>query len=371
MTNPTAVLPTLTIGIDLGDRYAHVCTIDRGAKLTHEPRVSMTPGAFRKYFRRLRAKWSEKLREDDLCRVVFETGTHSAWVDEVLAELGFETVIANPRIMMQPGGGRRRRKNDKIDAAMLARMGRADPELLAPMKHRGAEVRVDLTLIRVRSVAVNSRTMLINSVRGLVKPHGFRLLGCSTAAFHKRVPEQISHEGLRRALLPVVDLIEQLTETIKAYDLEIDRLAKTKYRESQCLTQVTGVANLTALTYLLTIERHERFRRSRSVGPYLGLVPRQFQSGNDNPELRITKTGDPLVRRLLVQAAHYILGPLNTVDSDLRRFGLSMAEGSKSARKKAVVAVARRLAVLLHALWRSGEVYDPLRQANARLARAS
>ena len=325
----------------------------------------MTESSLRRHFGR-----RSRFTDGKPCRLVLEAGTHSPWVNELLNELGHEVVVANPRTMVQPGG-KRRRKNDKIDAEGLARIGRMDVKLLRPIQHRGREARIDLTLIRARAEAVSARTSLINAIRGQVKTHGNRLPSCSTNAFPKRVADKMP-DDLRSALMPLVRAVAQLSETIKAYDRQIDEMATKKYSETQRLTQATGVGNLTALTYVLTLEDPGRFTKSRSVGPFLGLVANQRQSGDDDPELRITKAGDELLRRLLVTAAHYILGPLNRVDSDLRRFGKALASrGRKNARKRAIVAVARKLAVLLHALWRSAEDYEPLRQARLRARLAS
>lgn len=134
---------------------------------------------------------------------------------------------------------------------------------------------------------------------------------------------------------------------------------------------MAGVGPVTALTYVLTIDDPARFRKSRAVGSYLGLACRRSQSGDKDPELRITKAGDPALRFLLVQAAHYILGPFGP-DTDLKRWGLALAtRGRKNARKRAVVAVARKLGVLLHRLWVTGTVYEPLRNSEPRQALAA
>ena len=157
----------------------------------------------------------------------------------------------------------------------------------------------------------------------------------------------------------------QVTERIRAYDREISTLATTRYPATRLLTQVQGVGDLTALAYLLTIDNPHRFRKSRTVGAYLGLRSRRTDSGEQKPELPITKAGDALVRRLLVGSAQYTLGPF-AHDSDLRRWGLGKAQGGKAARRRAVVGVARRLGVLLHRLWVTGEVYEPLRNSPAK-----
>src|SRR5215471_19047755 len=268
-----------------------------------------------------------------------------------------EVLVANPRLM--DGTKRRKRKNDRIDAHKLARLGRVDPQSLFPMEHRSREVRQDLVVLRARDALVSVRTQLINATRGLVKSMGARLPKCSSPSFPKKVEEALPAE-VREALLPLVRLAEALTDCIKDYDERIEKLGREKYEHTELLRQVKGVGPLTSLAYVLTLENPDRL--SRDVGPYLGLVPKQEDSGDSQPQLGISKAGDMMLRRLLVGSAHYILGPFGP-DTDLRRYGLWLCErGGKNAKKRAAVAVARKLAVLLHRLWVSGEVYEPLRQ---------
>jgi transposase len=258
------------------------------------------------------------------------------------------------------GTKRRKRKNDRIDANKLARLGRVDPQSLFPMEHRSPEVRQDLVVLRARDTLVQVRTQLINATRGLVKSMGARLPKCSSPSFSKKVEEALPAE-VCEALLPLVRLAEALSDRIKDYDERIEKLGPEKYEHTELLRQVKGVGSLTSLAYVLTLENPDRFGKSRDVGPYLGLVPQQEDSGDSQPQLRISKAGDGMLRRLLVGSAHYILGPFGP-DTDLRRYGLRLCErGGKNAKKRAAVAVARKLAVLLHRLWVSGEVYEPLR----------
>jgi transposase len=269
-------------------------------------------------------------------------------------------LVANPRLM--DGTKRRKRKNDRVDANKLARVGRMDPQSLFPIEHRSREVRQDLVVLRARDALVAARTQLINTTRGLVKSVGARLPKCSSASFPHKVEEALPAE-VREALLPLVRLAEALSDCIKVYDERIEKLATEKYAHTSLLRQVKGVGPLTSPAYVLTLENPERFAKSRDVGPYLGLVPKQEDSGESQPQLGISKAGDEMVRRLLVGSAHYILGPLGP-DTDLRRYGLRLCErGGKNAKKRAAVAVARKLAVLLHRLWVSGEVYEPLRNS--------
>jgi transposase len=337
----------VTVGVDLGDKFSWLCVLDESGEITEETRVATTPKA-------LRRRMSEIAR----CRVVVEVGTHSPWVQRQLEGLGHEVIVANARqvrlIHKSPT------KNDRLDAERLARLGRMDPKLLSPLRHRKTQTQVDRALLRSRGALVETRTKLINHVRGIVKSCGARLRSCSARSFHRQVAEELP-EALKPSLLPMLTVIGTLNATIRDYERRIEHVAAERYPETELLRQVTGVGLLTALSYVVTIEDPHRFCRSRTLGAYLGLRPRESQSGQRAPELRITKAGDTELRRLLVGSAHYILGPFG-VDSDLRQWGLSLAgRGRKNAKKRAVVAVARKLAVLLHRLWVTGEVYEPLR----------
>ncbi len=337
------------IGIDLGDKRSRFCFLDEGGEIVVEGSLATTRVEFEAYFSPIARS-----------HIALEVGTHSPWVSALLEGLGHEVHVANPRKMESIH--KNKRKNDRIDAKILARCVRTDIEMLYPIQHRGVEARQDLVLLRARDALVSARTKLVNSMRGLVKSVGGRLPGCSTHSFHKTDVERIP-EGIRAALQPMLEEIESLTKRIDEYDKRVSALARKKYPETELLRQVKGVGDLTSLTYVLTLEKPERFQKSRDVGAYVGLVPRQDDSGDITPQLRITKTGDRMLRRLLVGSAQYILGPFGE-DSDLRRHGLKLAaRGGKNAKKRAVVAIARKLAVLLHSLWRSGEVYEPLRQA--------
>jgi transposase len=293
-------------------------------------------------------------------RIALEVGTHSPWVQRLLEECGHEVVVANPRklrMIYQNDS-----KDDGVDAESLARVARMDPKLLRPIRHRGRRAQQHLALLRSRAALVRARTLSVNHVRGSVKSFGGRVKTCSTGSFARQAVGQVPAE-LRSVLRGVLELIAALTVRIRRYDKQIEGLAGECYPETALLRQVPGVGALTATSYVLTLEGPRRFRRSRSVGAYLGLRPRRSQSGQRDPELRITKAGDTELRRLLVGAAHYILGPFGP-DTDLRRWGEALAaRGKKNAKKRAVVAVARKLAVLLHRLWLTGEVYEPLRQS--------
>ena len=339
----------LTVGVDLGDQWSNYCILGLEGETLAEGQLRTTREDVAEFFRGLSA-----------ARVILEVGTHSAWVQEIVVGCGHEVLVANPRLM--DGTKRRKRKNDRLDANQLARIGRVDPQSLFPIQHRSTEVRQDLVVLRARDALVSVRTQLINTTRGLVKSMGTRLPKCSSPSFPNQAEEALPAE-LRESLLPLVRLAEALSDCIQVYDERIEKLGREKYAHTELLRQVKGVGPLTSLAYVLTLENPNRFAKSRDVGPYLGLVPKQEDSGDSQPQLGISKAGDVMLRRLLVGSAHYILGPFGP-DTDLRQYGQRLCErGGKNAKKRAAVAVARKLAVLLHRLWVSGEVYEPLRSA--------
>lgn len=333
-------------GVDLGDRKSWVCALDReSGEVIEQSQIRTTPVGFRNRFGSVRGM-----------RIAIEVGTHSPWVSELLEELGHDVVVANPRKVRLIGESRR--KDDRIDAERLARLARVDRKLLSPVKHRGIRARTDLAVIKARDELVAVRTSLINHVRGIVKPFGVRIQSSSTHTFANKALSSIP-ESLKPALQPVIEMIASLSKRIREYEKEIEKTVEERYPEAKHLQQIKGVGSLIALTYVLTLEDPERFRKSRAVGPFLGLVPAMRASGDSDPQLRITKEGDPFLRKLLINGAHYILGAFGE-DCDLRRYGLRIAErGGKNAKKRAAVAVARKLAVLMHRLWITGEIYDP------------
>src|ERR1700731_1122512 len=337
----------LTIGMDLGDKFTYYCVLDEAGEVMVEQKLPTTQPAMKQAFGRIPRS-----------RVALETGAHSPWVSRQLTQLGHEVIVAHARNVRLIGESSR--KDDRLDARMLARLARLDPRLLSPVQHRSAEAQIHLTVIRARAALVGTRTALVNAARGLTKSYGQRLNKCGTEQMNRDSSKGLSQE-LREALDPLLREIESLNERIAEYNGRIEQMAKEVHPEVARLKQVKGVGTLIALTYVLTLDDPHRFRRSRDAGCYLGLRPGCRNSGNSEPQLHISKGGDRYLRTLMVQGAHYILGPFGQ-DSDLRRWGLKLAErGGKNAKKRAVVAVARKLAVLLHKLWVSGEVYEPLR----------
>jgi transposase len=332
--------------LDLGDRNSWYCGLDETGQIRLEQRVRTTAKALQEVFGAM-----------PRIRIALETGTHSPWVSRLLSELGHEVIVANARKVRLIGESRK--KDDRLDARTLARLARIDPELLCPVKHRSAQAQADLSVIRARAGLVRARTALVNTARGVAKSYGERLRGCNVRNMNAEKAEGLSPE-LQRALEPLLSAIEEVSERIAEYNERIEALAQESYPQVALLKQIKGVGTLIALTFLLTLEDPHRFGKSRDVGCYLGLQPGRRNSGQSQPQMHISKEGDPYLRTLLVQGAQHILGPFG-IDCDLRRWGLKLAErGGKSGKKRAIVATARKLAVLLHHLWMSGEVYEPL-----------
>jgi transposase len=332
-----------TIGCDLGDKRTEICVLhENGQKERHS--IKTTREALQRFFTRTPA------------HVVIEVGAQSRWVAALLNELGHRATVANPRRVKLISASDS--KMDQHDAELLARLGRADVSLLAPVQHRAPRPQTELAVAKARDLLVATRTRLINHVRGVLKAEGQRLPKCTAESFARKTRVAIP-TALAPALGPLYETLHKLDEQIREHDRSIELIAK-RYPDVDVLSQPPGVGVLTALVFILTLEDKERFASSRTAGAFIGLRPRKSQSGDRDPQLHITKAGDPLLRKLLVGSANYILGPFGK-DSDLRRWGLALAKrGGKNAKKRATVAVARKVAVLMHRLWVTGEVYEPL-----------
>ena len=351
MKKNTLQVPRWTVGLDVGDKYCHLAVVDRAGNLVGKSRMATEDKALRQWFS------STSMRGK--VRVVLEAGPQSHWISRLLEEEGHEVIVANPRRLKMIYGSDS--KSDDNDSEALARFGRMDPSLLKPIKHRSLESQSDLTVIRSREALVKSRSELVNHIRGVAKSFGVKLKKCSTKSFHNQVPDQLP-EVLEPSLMPIVEMIGELTRKITQLYRLVEQTARREYPITERLRQPRGIGALTAMAYVLVLEDPHRFRKSRMVGAYIGLKPRRAQSGERDPELRITKAGDRMLRSLLVESAQYMLGPFGE-DSDIRRWGLKLAArgGKNATKKKAVVGVARKLAVLLHHLWVTAEDYEPLR----------
>jgi transposase len=343
MRETITTVPEITIGLDLGDRTTHGCVLDAQARVVERLRFNSTRSGLERAFGGRAA-----------CRVILEVGTHSPWMSRALEAWGHEVFVANAREVASITHSTR--KNDDADAEQLARLGRSDPKLLRPIRHRSETIQRDRALLSARRQLVAMRTSLSVQAHGLAKSLGDPLPRCAPEALVKNVrPHQDRYPGL----VEMLDAVELLDAKIKHLDGEVERLCRDVYPDSELIRQVPGVGPITALTFVLTLEDPAHFADSRRVGSYLGMQPKLRDSGKHKSQLPISKQGDRELRSLLVQCAQWIIsrGP----DSDLKRAGLRRIErGGAAARKKAVIAVARKLSVVLHHLWLTGAVYEPL-----------
>jgi transposase len=345
-----------SVGIDLGDSTSRVCVLGADAKVLTEFELKTTRESIRARFQR------------KATLIAVEAGTHSHWVSHLLEELGHTVLVANPRQLYLISQSAK--KSDRADALTLARLVKADAALLSPIQPRHPEQQQHLTLLRARAQLVEQRTALLNSARSLVKPHGVRLRARDAATPQAGLADELP-AALGDIIRPMLEAVDVLSAHIKDYDLKLDQLAAGHYPVVQKFRQIHGVGRIVALTYALVIADPKRFRRSRQAGCYTGTTPRRDDSGQRSPQLGITKHGDAYLRAMLTQSAQFMLGPLGK-DCDLRRWGLHLCErGGKNAKKRAVTAVARKLAVLLHKLWISEQPYDPFYNAKRQQAAAA
>lgn len=295
--------------------------------------------------------------------IVMETGTHSAWMSRYIRTMGFEVIVAHARDLALIYGANR--KNDRIDAEKLARLAQADKKLLHPIEHMSEERQQDLMIIKCRALMVKQRTQLINTIRGLLRASGIKDHSTSVRNI-KNFKLSDLPAPIITALSPLLQQIRFIEMQIRYYDREIAKLCK-KYQATEILRQIHGVGPAISLTFVLLVGDISRFPDPKRLAAYFGVVPKQDQSGENNKQTSITKAGNSLMRVLLIQGAQYILGPFG-VPCDLRDYGKRIeARGGAIAKRKARVAVARKLLILMHRLWSNPEKeYIPCFKAQNR-----
>jgi transposase len=342
------------IGLDIGDRVSHYAVKDAQGRLLEHGRVKTTLADVEKMFRPFEGDY-----------LLMEVGTHSPWLQRALRRIGVDARVCNARSAAEVN--RLGHKTDARDAQNLAELLRTNSQFVREVQHCTESDQLIWAVIRARDALVRARTMLVNLVRGTVKSNGQRLGRCTSEGFHQTLPEV--PKQLKSALSPIYKQIRDLTASIRKYDKRIGSFVENDRPEAQRLTQITGVAELTALACVLALGNVQRFKRSRDAAAYLGLVPKKRQSGDRDPQLGITKRGNATVRRLLVCSANYIIGPFNKTESDLRTFGMKLAGGGndKRRKKRAVVAIARKLAVVMTAMLKSGQAYEHMRTRQERI----
>ena len=343
---PAAVAPGgFTLGLDLGDRSHPVCVLDATGQIVREGTL-LNP----------RSELAKLLAEFPGATVALEAGTPSPWISRYLTDWGAHVLVANPRKLHAIS--RSERKCDQRDAPMLARWARVDPALLHPLEHGTAQAQHDLLGLKLRDALVRTRVNLINAVRFTLKSLGHPVRNPSGEAFHKSVLADVPADGLP-VVQPLLVVLAQIGAQLKELERALVHRSRRDYPVTQRLPQIAGVGPLTALGFGLKIGDPARLGRRRDVGAYLGLCPRRDPSGGTDKQLRLGKCGDGLLRRLLVSAAHYILGPFGPACA-LREPGQRLTgTGSAREQKRAVVAVARKLAGRLRSLWKPGTDYEP------------
>lgn len=327
------------VGIDVHQKYSEICWLSEAGEVQQRRRLPTTEASLRRFFGRI-----------ERVRVVLESSCVTPWVSRLLGEMGHEVVVLNPRRVRLVAESTL--KSDTIDAEILARLSRFDLELLRPVYQRSEAAQELRTRLRVRTSLVKARTSLINSVRGSLRSRGYRMGSCPTASFVARWFELRLAPAVRELLEPLVETIAELTDRIAGLERELKATARSDELMLR-LQDVPGVGPLVSLAYVGWMDRAERFAKSRDVGACLGLRPRVRGSGGKILRGAITREGDCEMRRLLVQAAHAALN--SKKDFQLRRWAEAVAE--RVGKSKAVVALARKIAVLLHRLWVTGEPY--------------
>jgi transposase len=352
MTNRSKILEALKAGkrvtaaIDLGSKHSVAGWVDAEGEAIARERIASSSVALERTFGGLPAML-----------IVIESGGHANWVARRLRAMGHEVIVADAKRLKLLWDTKS--KDDNRDTFFMARIGARCPEFLCAVEPRSLESEQNRALLRLRASLVEARVKLINSVRGVLKSFGERLPASSSEAFANKVMPLVPAE-LRTETCPVLLAIEHLTAQIKVYDKQVLQLCEGRYGEqTRRLLTIPGVGPLTALTFVLELDGDvERLSNSRAAGAMVGLRPMRRESGESKPELGITKEGNQMLRRYLVQCAQYMLGH-HGVDCALRRWGLKLAGTSKRGKKRAVAATARKLAVLLHTLWRKDVDFDP------------
>lgn len=350
------ITPKFYVGLDVSKKSIEIYILPGNGQDGKSCRINNEPEQIEQFCR--------NFKEPKNVLMAMESGTDSPWMSELLVDLGFQVVVGNAKKLSLIW--RNSDKSDRNDAELLARQARNDLKLFAPIQHQSSKLRAALVMIKMRECAVACRTKMINTVRGTLRSFGADTSDVTVDNFTAKIGRHIP-KNLHSAMKEIVNEIRLLQLSIKDYDKKIARLCR-EYPDTRKVDQISGVGNQTALAFVLILGSTERFFSGGGVGKYFGLTPKRDQSGDVDKQLHITKEGNKLMRKLLVQAAQYVmgLGP----ECDLRRFGERIASrGGKIAKRKAVVAVARKIAKLMFRLWKYDEVYDPDHKANRKTAR--
>ncbi len=327
-------------GIDLHVSYSQICVLDEEGEVMETSRVRTSRPALTKFF-----------ACRDQMRIVVEAGGSSPWVSRLLERLGHEVIVCSPRRVRLIAESTL--KNDKVDAEVLARLLRIDPVFLTPVRHRSEKAQLMRSKLLVRRSLGEARSKWINTVRGLLRAFGYRVSGNASHTFTGRVDRMNLPDELLEVIEPLLEQLDLVSGEIARRDEELAGMAR-EIPAVDRLQQIPGVGPITSLYFVLSIDDPHRFRRSRDVAAFLGLRPVMRETGDTSHYGRITKEGDSEMRRLLVQAAHAMM--ITRADCALKQWAKEI-EGRRGKGKKSV-ALARKLAVLMHHLWVTGEDFE-------------
>jgi transposase len=335
---------TQYVGLDVSLRMTALCVVDESGGVIAEGKVASEPEALGGWLR----EHAPAAR-----RIGMETGPLAVWLWNGLKERGLPVHVIDAR-HAKAGLTLQASKTDRNDARGLAQIMRTGWFKEVQVKSTAAHLL--RALLASRGMLVATRCALENQIRGLLKTFGLVLGKAGRRRFEVRLRELLAAEPrLGRLVTPLLEVRRSLVEQIQTYDRCLVAIAR-RHAVVRRLMSVPGVGAVTAVAFVAAIDDPSRFRRSRHVGAYFGLVPRRYQSGEVDRPGRISKAGDQLVRTLLYEAANALL-TRSRQPSALKAWAEAIA--ARSGRKKAKVALARRLAVMLHRLWRDGTAFVP------------
>ena len=341
----------ITIGMDLGNRKHTVCAINGAGELLWRTEVINTPEALKPFF-----------EENAGATVAMETGLCCRWISALAKRCGCEVLVGNARKLAPIWQSMQ--KSDENDAFMIAKLARFDRGLFHPVSLRDDERHEMVQILELREVAVSQRTQAVNSIRGLCKAMGVFIPDCDATRFHKVAKDAIPRD-LSWKFLPMLRQLKETAETIRQYDAMLKRYASGHFGEEVALaSSIPGIGPVTSCAFVALVGDAKRFGKARDAGVYFGLTPARDQSGDRDAPKRVTKAGSKMMRRLLVTAANYVMRT-SSPDTAIKRHGMRIcARGGKIAKRKAKVAIARKLAVVMLAMLRSGRPYEDRLAAN-------
>ncbi len=341
----------ITIGMDLGNRKHTVCAIDGAGEVLWRKKVTNTPEALKPFF-----------EENAGATVAMETGLCCRWISALAKRCGCEVLVGNARKLAPIWQSMQ--KSDENDAFMIAKLARFDRGLFHPVSLRDDERHEMVQILELREVAVSQRTQAVNSVRGLCKAMGVFIPDCDATRFHKVAKDAIPRD-LAWKFMPMLRQLKETAETIRRYDAMLKRYASDHFGEEVALAStIPGIGPVTSCAFVALVGDAKRFGKARDAGVYFGLTPARDQSGDRDAPKRVTKAGSKMMRRLLVTAANYVMRT-SSPDTAIKRHGMRIcARGGKIAKRKAKVAIARKLAVVMLAMLKSGKPYEDRVAAN-------